>query len=71
VQLGDLASDADDAVGAERGHDLVGELVDAVAAFIEGDRVVKIAILFEKRGARGRFRGKESGEEEPVGGATY
>ena len=56
VKFGDLAGDADHAVGAEGSDDFIGELVDTVAAFVEREGDFEVAIFLEEGGACGRFR---------------
>src|SRR4051812_20102142 len=62
VQLRNFLRDADDAIGAEDLDDFLRELVDAVAALVEREREVEIAILVEKVNSRGRFRRQETSE---------
>ena len=56
MEFGDFFRDADHARRAKRDYEFLDRLVDAVAAFVEGERVVKIAVLFEKRDSRRAFR---------------
>ena len=45
VKFGNLFGDGDHTRVTECGDNFVGELIDAVATFVECERVVKVAVL--------------------------